>query len=105
MATQNCPTITITETIRDKAKVSCFVGEADAETGAYRPAILRADLLTEAKEINGVEGKEGELILISVDEKNSGELRKGDLVIITEDEDAENYGVENLDLTYNDRQE
>lgn len=93
---KNCPIITITETNDKKAVISAIYNEGS------HPAIIRAKILKEPMMIDGVNGKEGELMMTAINDKNYGKLdNSGNLLITTEDDDAKNYYIENLDLMYN----
>ena len=94
---KNCPTINITElSDNNKAIISAVYQEGE------HPAIINAKIMKEAGYINGIRGLEGELIMTSINDRNSGELdNSGNLIITTEDDDARNYSIKDLDLMYN----
>lgn len=96
----NCSTKTVTEVDQDVIIISCF---ADMnENGSTTPKLFKADLLSDSKQINEVDGKEGELLLTyegsSVGHVNSD----GELILELEGDDVDKYSInERGELIYN----
>ena len=88
---------TITEIQSGAISISCFA-DMNAD-GTTFPDIYQSDILNSSKQINGVNGKEGELIL-SYEGLTVGELKDNDLVIELENDDVNKYLIENRDLIY-----
>ena len=102
MSINTCSTITTTETNQNKAHINCFVGNDNGDT-SHKPAIFKAEILESPKDINQISGKEGELILTSINSDNYGILNSnGDLIITTKDDDVNKYKIEDVNLIYND---
>jgi len=91
---------TLTETKGTQAMITCFSDMND--DGTTTPSIVKAEVLKEVKEVNAVEGKEGELI-VSGDETYFGNLNEnGELVLDLENDDPEKYSLNNNgELEYN----
>jgi hypothetical protein len=98
----SCSTKTITEVIKDDAKIICSSDRND--DGTNTPNLYHAEILSETKQINGVLGKEGELILVS--ENDSGEVgdvdNDGNLHIQLNEDDPQKYSKDDSgNLIYN----
>lgn len=77
-------------------------GEAN-DTG-YIPSIYKADLLTETKIVDGIEGQEGELILSHTVDSEGGEVNEdGEFTIQPSDvDDVDKYEKSEENLIYNE---
>lgn len=96
----NCSTRTVTEVDGDSILISCV---ADMnEDGTTFPELFQADLLEKSRQINDVNGKEGELLL-SYTGSQVGEVdAAGELIIQLDEDNVDNYYVNaEGDLIYN----
>ena len=95
-----CTSKTKTETSCGKANIHCF---ADMNEDSSRtPTLYHAEVLQGRKEINGVSGIEGELLLVHQDSGKIGELNnKGELFIQLNEDDATKYELQGENLVYN----
>ena len=95
-----CTSKTKTETSGGKANIHCF---ADMnKDGSRTPTLYHAEVLQGRKEINGVIGIEGELLLVHQDSGKIGELNnKGELLIQLNEDDATKYELQGENLVYN----
>lgn len=95
-----CTSKTKTETSGGKANIHCF---ADMnEDGSRTPTLYHAEVLQGRKEINGVSGIEGELLLVHQDSGKIGKLNnKGELLIQLNEDDATKYELQGENLVYN----
>lgn len=96
-----CGVKTVTEVVGDKVTISAVHSEVGVDD---KPVIFRADLLKEAKSINKISGKEGELLLTHIDSsENIGEINEnGELIISTTDDNNDNYYLSDKgELIYN----
>lgn len=96
----NCSTRTVTEVDRDSILISCVADMNEDETTF--PELFQADLLEKSRQINNVNGKEGELLL-SYTGSEVGEVdAAGELIIQLDKDNVDNYYVNNKgDLIYN----
>lgn len=94
-----CTSKTKTETIGQRVNIHCF---ADMNEDSTRtPTLYHAEIVQQPKEINGVKGIEGELILVHQDSGKIGHLTKqGDLVIELKDDDVNKYSLQGENLIY-----
>lgn len=104
----NVRTITeiITSTNPNSFVITSYADLAEGEgndTG-YKPSIYKADLLTEPKIVDGVEGQEGELFLSHTVDSGGGEINEnGELVIQPSDvDDVNKYEKSDENLIYNE---
>ena len=90
-----CSTKTITEITGNNAKIKCFSDMND--DGTTVPNLYQAEILSQEKQINGINGKEGELILASEDDTgNIGSLNdNGEAIIQLNEDDANKYSKDN----------
>ena len=98
-----CGVKTVTEVVDRKVTISVIHSETGVDD---KPTIFRTDLLTKAKAINEVSGKEGELLLTHIDSnENVGEINgNGELIISTTDDDSDNYYLSDKgELIYNSK--
>lgn len=96
-----CGVKTVTEVVGDKVTISAVYSKVGVND---KPVIFHADLLKDAKSINKVSGKEGELLLTHIDSgENIGEINEnGELIISTADDNNDNYYLsDNGELIYN----
>lgn len=95
-----CTSKTKTETSGGKANIHCF---ADMnEDGSRTPTLYHAEVLQGRKEINGVSGIEGELLLVHQDRGKIGKLNnRGELTIQLNEDDATKYELQGENLVYN----
>lgn len=95
-----CTSKTKTETSGGKANIHCF---ADMnEDGSRTPTLYHAEVLQGRKEINGVAGIEGELLLVHQDSGKIGNLNnRGELTIQLNEDDATKYELRGESLIYN----
>jgi hypothetical protein len=99
---QECSSKTITEIISKKATIHCFADMK--QDGTTTPSLYRADLLDTEKEINGVNGKEGELLLTHNDNNPTvGEINEsGELSISLDNDDVSKYSNNEGELIYDE---
>ena len=95
---KTCSVKTITEIKSSGISISCFADKNEDDT-TY-PDIYKADLLSEAKQINGIYGKEGELIL-AMSKEADADLIGENLIIELERDDVTKYEINNGNLEYN----
>ena len=95
-----CTSKTKTETVGNNANIHCF---ADMnEDGNRTPTLYHAEVLQGRKEINGVAGIEGELLLVHQDSGKIGNLNnRGELTIQLNEDDATKYELRGESLIYN----
>ena len=95
-----CTSKTKTETIGQRANIHCF---ADMnEDGTRTPTLYHAELIQQPKEINGVGGIEGQLLLVHQDSGKIGRLNnRGELIIQLNEDDATKYELQGENLVYN----
>ena len=95
-----CTSKTKTETSGGKTNIHCF---ADMnEDGSSTPTLYHAEVLQGRKEINGVAGIEGELLLVHQDSGKIGNLNnRGELTIQLNEDDATKYELRGESLIYN----
>lgn len=99
MANYNCTTKTMTEVVGSKVKVHCF-SDMNPD-GSRTPTLYYAEILQEPKEINGVRGIEGELILVHQDSGSIGCLNnRGELIITLKDDNPHRYKLDLENLVY-----
>lgn len=90
-----CSTKTKTVVKNGRVKINCFSDENDL--GNNNPNIYSVEILSGSTQINGVTGKEGELIICYENEQdNVVELYLGDLIINAENDDSNKYSI-NID--------
>ena len=95
-----CTSKTKTETVGNHANIHCF---ADMnKDGSCTPTLYHAEVLQGRKEINGVAGIEGELLLVHQDSGKIGNLNnRGELTIQLNEDDATKYELRGESLIYN----
>ena len=72
------------------------------EDGSRTPTLYHAEVLQGRKEINGVAGIEGELLLVHQDSGKIGNLNnRGELTIQLNEDDATKYELRGESLIYN----
>ncbi len=97
----NTVSVKTTTTISKKGgnfKIHCF-SDKDVN-GNTNPDIFSAKILNEVEEIDGVLGKEGELMLMSGNKNGSNVNKQGQLVISSESDDVNKYSKQGEDLIY-----
>lgn len=80
------------------------LADGEANDTGYVPSIYKADLLSETKIVDGVEGQEGELVLSHTVDSEGGEVNEdGELIIQPSDvDDVDKYEKSNENLIYNE---
>lgn len=92
-----CSTKTKTIITESSVNINCFADENDL--GTTKPNLYSANLLTRKSQIDGVNGKEGELIIcFDRESSNVSELDLGNMILNMSDDDANKYA---LDLNGN----
>lgn len=88
-----CSTKTKTTVKSGAVRIKCFSDEN--EFGTKKPNIYSAEILTESSKIDGVKGKEGELIICYDNEKDDVvELNSGDLLVNAKNDDSDKYSLD-----------
>lgn len=88
-----CSTKTKTTITESSANINCFADENDF--GTTKPNLYSVNLLAEKSQIDGVNGKEGELIICFDRELiNVSELDLGNMVLNMSDDDANKYSLD-----------
>ena len=88
-----CSTKTKTTIVESSVNINCFADENDL--GTTKPNLYSANLLTKKSHIDGVNGKEGELIICFDKEPiNVAELDLGNMTLNMSDDDANKYSLD-----------
>lgn len=88
-----CSTKTKTTIVESSVNINCFADENDL--GTTKPNLYSANLLTKKSHIDGVNGKEGELIICFDKELiNVAELDLGNMTLNMSDDDANKYSLD-----------
>ena len=102
MATTHVHIKTITEVRKSTGTFSIHTFSDRNSDGSTTPSIFKSQILKEAKTIDNVEGKEGEL-MISSDSEYVGKLENGELILDVSNDDTQRYsrgGKDNAYLIY-----
>ena len=88
-----CSTKTKTTVRGNSARIKCFSDEN--EFGTKKSNIYSAEILTEPTQVDGVKGREGELIICYDNEDSSVvELNSGELLINAKNDDSDKYSLD-----------
>lgn len=96
----NCKIRTITENTSSRISVRCYA--TSAQEGIERPTIFNSQILEDSQHvINGVKGKEGELILTHEDSNKEIAFinTNGELILQPIDDNAERYSLDSSEGT------
>ena len=104
MATTQVHVKTVTEVTKSTGMFSIRSFSDRNSDGSTTPFIFKSQVLSEAKIIDNVYGKEGELMISSYSEQ-IGKLENGELTLDVSNDDVQRYnrgGMDDAYLTYTD---